>query len=96
MAVTGVATLWMAVLADTGASVIVVEAEAHVGGHAMVSGGNVAIVLGLVLGVLALLRAPLAVRVVVALGALVGAVMRATRGQANAAVVNDLLRKKLG
>lgn len=30
-----------------------------------------------------------------ALGALVGAVMRATRGQANAAVVNELLRKRL-
>ena len=31
-----------------------------------------------------------------ALGALVGAVMRASRGQANAGIVNDLLRKKLG
>jgi aspartyl-tRNA(Asn)/glutamyl-tRNA(Gln) amidotransferase subunit B len=31
-----------------------------------------------------------------ALGALVGAVMKATRGQANAGVVNELLRKKLG
>jgi aspartyl-tRNA(Asn)/glutamyl-tRNA(Gln) amidotransferase subunit B len=30
-----------------------------------------------------------------ALGALVGAVMKATRGQANAGVVNELLRKKL-
>ena len=37
-----------------------------------VSGGNVAIVLGLVLGVLALLRVPLVMRVVVALAALVG------------------------